>query len=300
MGRVKGKGTGNMITYLRRNKINDKKWNETLSKSAAPFIYAATYYLDIVCPKWEALILDDYRAIMPLTLFITDGRYCIKRPSFSQQFGIFSQDQISSDTIDQFFKAIPDHFKIESLHLNSENVPSQIPKNFTLSFGTNYELNLNKSFEELKKSFSENLNRNYKKAVKTKLHIIENLNEYTFLEFVMSYSKYSRYFEVLKKLIKVVVNQHHKGNLVGAADDAGHLYAVNFFLNEFNRVINLYPAASLRGRQCGANAFILLNEINKHAGTDKILDFEGGDKASIARFYGSFGAEKKTYYCLSR
>ena len=56
-----------MIQYLKHNEIDKKKWNDCIDHSVNNLIYSYSWYLDIVCPNWNALLEDDYTSIMPLT-----------------------------------------------------------------------------------------------------------------------------------------------------------------------------------------------------------------------------------------
>ena len=55
-----------MINYKRHKEIDFKKWDNCIESAINRNIYATTWYLDLVCKNWDALILNDYEAVMPL------------------------------------------------------------------------------------------------------------------------------------------------------------------------------------------------------------------------------------------
>lgn len=57
-----------MIKHHRAHEIDRERWDECIRKSFNGIIYAYSWYLDIVCPSWEALIEGDYKIVMPLSI----------------------------------------------------------------------------------------------------------------------------------------------------------------------------------------------------------------------------------------
>jgi len=52
-----------MIQYLEHEAIDKKKWDDCINNSMADRIYALSWYLDSLCPQWEALVVDEYEAV---------------------------------------------------------------------------------------------------------------------------------------------------------------------------------------------------------------------------------------------
>ena len=84
-----------MIQHLKHDQIDKWKWDETIKHSFNGTIYAYSWYLDIVCPGWEALIKNDHEYVMPLTAGKKYGVDYIYPPFFSQQLGIFSNSKLN-------------------------------------------------------------------------------------------------------------------------------------------------------------------------------------------------------------
>ncbi|MBK7430609.1 MAG: hypothetical protein IPI62_06680 [Bacteroidetes bacterium] len=79
-----------MIKHLRHTEINKSKWDNTIKLSPEGIVYAASWYLDIVSPGWEALMDDDYKFIFPLCTRSKFGFSYLYQPHFTQQGGLFS------------------------------------------------------------------------------------------------------------------------------------------------------------------------------------------------------------------
>ena len=55
-----------MIQYIAYNNLDYEKWDKCIIGSVNGSVYAKSWYLDIVCEQWDALVLNDYEAVMPL------------------------------------------------------------------------------------------------------------------------------------------------------------------------------------------------------------------------------------------
>ena len=55
-----------MIIYLQNHEIDYDRWDSCVSSSDNRLIYAFSWYLDLVCRDWDALVYNDYQAVFPL------------------------------------------------------------------------------------------------------------------------------------------------------------------------------------------------------------------------------------------
>ncbi|MCK4361546.1 MAG: hypothetical protein KAV70_07350, partial [Bacteroidales bacterium] len=81
-----------MIKHLTYQQINKSKWDECIKKSFNGIIYGYSWYLDIVCKHWEALVENDYERVFPLTTGKKFGINYLYQPFFTQQLGVFSKN----------------------------------------------------------------------------------------------------------------------------------------------------------------------------------------------------------------
>ena len=110
-----------MIRFVPNDKIDKQKWDSAIDNSTSPYFYAKSWYLDKVSPRWNALIEDDYRKLMPLPVKQKWGFKYICQPILTQQLGIFSADQITQKDISHFLKSIPLSIPYTRIFLNSSN-----------------------------------------------------------------------------------------------------------------------------------------------------------------------------------
>ena len=81
-----------MITYIKRKDLEVEKYDACIENSLQSRVYAFSWYLDIVADNWDVLVLDDYKAVMPIPwkkkYFI---RY-VHPPLWLLELGVFSLD----------------------------------------------------------------------------------------------------------------------------------------------------------------------------------------------------------------
>src|SRR5438046_2470095 len=98
------------IRYLVRRAVDDVKWNACIDNAANSLIYGYTFYLDEMCSNWDALVLDDYDAVMPLPWRRKWGLYYLYHPFAIAQLGLFGSE-LSPELLHGFLKNIPTKFR---------------------------------------------------------------------------------------------------------------------------------------------------------------------------------------------
>ena len=95
------------ILHLRHKQIDRIKWDATIAQSLCDLPYAYSWYLDVVCPMWEALATEDYAFVMPLPLKKKWGISYLIHPIWVQQLGVFSAQEVTSEIFIAFRCRIP-------------------------------------------------------------------------------------------------------------------------------------------------------------------------------------------------
>src|SRR6185503_17084071 len=152
---------GHQIKYLQQKEIDREKWDACIHEAPNGLIYAYSFYLDHMAKHWDALVVNDYEAVMPLTWNKKYGFSYLYQPAFTAQLGVFGKnldERLSDDVI----KLIKTKFKLIEISMNRGNTFSS-PAPF-LNRSYNYILNLNKTYDELNRSYRENHKRNIAKA----------------------------------------------------------------------------------------------------------------------------------------
>ncbi|MGB0882820.1 MAG: GNAT family N-acetyltransferase [Vicingaceae bacterium] len=283
------------LKYITYQNIDKVKWDNCVTNATNHLIYAESWYLDIVCPeKWNALVLNDYEAVMPLPLKSKMGLSYVQQPIWTQQLGLFSKAEITPDLIENFLKAIPKKMAMVSLNINENNFID----GFDLAPKTNLILELNNTYEELKTNFSSNTKRNSNKAAKADLTTELNSTDVTgFINFFKTYiqNPISDYhYNTLQNLVEYSVN-NDKG-FIALVKQNDEIIAASFILKANNRLIYRTGTSNPKGKEVKA-MFLLVNElIQQYANTNYQLDFEGSELEGVARFYKGFGAKNTPYY----
>ncbi|MEI6764780.1 MAG: hypothetical protein WCM76_04005 [Bacteroidota bacterium] len=287
-----------MIRYIEHSALDKRKWDCCIENAAMSPAYALSWYLDIACEQWDALVEDDYSAVMPLPWRKKGGIKYIYPPYFIQQLGIFSTATVGSAKTAAFLNAIPESFKYAEINLNSTNAVSELTLSYTRR--TNTELQLNTPFEKIKSGYSDNLKRNLRKAVTSG----NDLTDAVIPEALVTLFKHNKGAElnkfseqdyaVLTHLMKESIKRG-AGFITGVCDDKNTLIAGAFFIQTGQRIIFLFSGAGAEAKENAAIPQLLNNQIAAYADRQMLLDFEGSDNKNLARFYKSFGSEE-TYY----
>ena len=104
-----------LIEYKKHSEIDRQRWDACIEGSVNRLPYALSWWLDTVCPDWDALVEDDYRAVMPLTRDRKFGFDYLYQPYFTQQLGVFSSLRpVMPEWSSQFLDAIPDKLPVYS------------------------------------------------------------------------------------------------------------------------------------------------------------------------------------------
>src|SRR6187402_2816093 len=97
------------IQYLVNKQIDKTKWDKCITEASNGLIYPYSFYLDTMAKHWDALVLNDYGAVMPLTWNKKYGFYYLYQPAFTASLGVFGKN-LNKELIDDFIKNIPPKF----------------------------------------------------------------------------------------------------------------------------------------------------------------------------------------------
>jgi hypothetical protein len=291
-----------LIQYLKHEEIDQVNWDRCLEQCPNGLVYGFSWYLNIVSPGWEALVLGDYEAIMPLTWNRKFYVHYLRQPFFTQQLGVFCKTNLSQELLADFLLAIPSKFRFVEIHLNSSNKLSD--DHLLVSKRKNFVLDLNRPYPKIQKGYNSQAKRNLKEAKKAGIE----LGKVTYSEVVAFYKKHKAHstlgvkesdYQMLLQILEKA-EDNHKLFCRGVFDVSGELLAAGAFLEHQNRVIFLLGNGSSKGRDLGAMTYMMEGIIQQFVTTEKVLDFEGSEIDGIARFFKSFGAEKTPYYKYKR
>ncbi|CAN5426754.1 hypothetical protein BH09BAC5_BH09BAC5_02440 [soil metagenome] len=287
-----------MIKYHKSHEIDRERWDECIRKSFNGILYAYSWFLDVVCPQWEALIEDDYKSVMPLTAGKKMGFRYLFPPFFVQQLGVFSVNKLTAEDVLRFLNAVPSEFRYAEINLNTFN--KVVGSDFDFRPNLTHEVDLIESYDVLKKNYSDNAKRNLKKAEQQQLTITKTPSR----EEIITLFRKGRgenvkvlqepQYDIFRKLLQAL-DARGRLHTRGILNEAGVLIAGAFFTDSNGKVIFLFSGLSEEGREKGAMFLLVDNFISENAQKNLVLDFEGSNDAQLARFYRGFGAKECVY-----
>ncbi len=285
-----------MIRYIQHDRIDFEKWDNCIDNAINGIFYAWSGYLDMCADSWDALVEDDYRAVMPLPVRKKYGIRYVYQPFFIQQLGVFSTYSLSEDVTIRFLQAIPKSIRYAAYNMNTYN---RLPLGHKAisGRGITHELDLIAPYKQLYDAYSTNLIRNIKKAEKSGVYVTSHARPEDIISaFRQNSSRYrvnykERDYRILKHII---YSGMHKGLVTIKAAYGGNN---NFcggivFYKSHKKAVWLFSGATPEARQNGSMSLLVDDFIREHAGTELILDFEGSINPNLARFYRAFGSEE--------
>ena len=284
------------IQYRKRHEIDNDKWNLCIETAPNGLIYAYSFYLDGTADNWDALILNDYEAVMPLPWRKKIGFYYLYQPFFSAQLGVFGNN-INANLVENFLKAIPSKFKLWELSLNHQNIFRL--NSFRVFERVNFVLPLNHAYETLYTNYRESIKRNIKKSVQYGCHKKTDFD----IDDVIELSRQQKHiasddeFQKFKNLY-LLLKDKSASKTYGIFSDKNELIASCVFTFSHNRAYYILVGNHPNGRTLGASHALIDAFIKDHAGQNLTLDFEGSDIKNLAFFYSSFGAMEEKYAAI--
>lgn len=284
------------IRYLKREEIDIDRWNGCIDNAGNGLLYAYSFYLDAMCDNWDALVLNDYQAVMPLPwrkkFFI---RY-VYAPPFVQQLGLIGK----TTQIDyhKLMKLVTNKFSYGDILFNAGNF---IPQAFPIIKRTNYVLPLDQPYNQLASKFSADLKKNVTLSQKTKMEIVSGTDiEFTIKLFQNQYREKLTvitppHFERLLNACREL----QKRNLIFTRIIAGsenEVYAAGLFLKDKKRIYNILNSTTNAGRKTSANHYLLCSVLKEFSESDLLFDFEGSDLPGVKEFYLNFRPQYQPFF----
>lgn len=286
-----------MISYINRKRLDIEKYNFCIENSKQTRVYAYSWYLDVVADYWGVLVLDDYKAVMPIPWRRKFGIKYAYLPLWVLELGVFSI--IDTINIDDFKTVIIKKFKYAESYFNTDNNTNQT--NSFCSIRDVQVLNLDQNYTDILNNYRSDRKRDLKTAEKFYLtekwndnpEKLINLFKKNIGKKVKSIKK--KDYKKLEELLKVCIAKN-KGEIISIYDRADFLVASAFLLKHNKTVTILVSSTDFDNRQKGGNTFLIDKAISKFKDEFTYFNFGGSSIASIANYFTSFGAETRNYY----
>lgn len=292
-----------IIKYIPHKEINKQAWDNCVENAVNQIIYVYSWFLDVVSPNWDALVLGNYEAIMPLPQQKRFTLSYLAQPLFTQQLGVFYSELAHMNVTNDFLNAIPEKFKLIELNLNTYNIPAN--NLFQNKLNITCHLELNKPFIDIEKNYSAQIIRNIKKANKSNLAIDSEIKPQIIIDlFKNNRGKTIRKlknksYELLNTLCKSLENKQAITYL-GVKNKLGIYIAGAIFIKYNDIAIFLFSGANAEAKTCGAMSLLINDFIKNNANSKYLLDFEGSNDLNLTRFYMGFGSKQVNYYAIKK
>jgi hypothetical protein len=301
-----------MHTYLRNHEIDYAKWDDCVQASPQCLVYALSWYLDIVSPGWDAIVLKangGYSQVMPLTKLRRIGIAYLQQPVACQQLGVFSRNgPVHAEELAPFLSAVVMNFRYSiNYSLNTGNYPSPqfSPKGITLNPCLTHHLDLSVGYETIYQHYTQDRRMNLKRAQRANLRIVTGHDIEPLLGIFKKYTAHRIYggvaphtYQLLSRLF-VKLTEKGLATLWYTYGASGEPNAGCLFVEFKNTIIYLFNAATQEARRDNGRTLMIDAMLQKNAGRQGVFDFESPEETSIAQFYESFGAQAKPFYSLS-
>jgi hypothetical protein len=289
------------IQYLSSQDVDREKWDRCVAAAPNSLIYNSSIYLDMMADHWNAVVVGDYEAVMPLPW---RRRWFVKyhyHVPFIAQGGLTGTfDNGLSKTV---AKAILRKISYGDLVLNHGN--QALAKFMRAVPLVNLVLDLAVEFPHIFKMYHHNLDKNlrrasrfelvYKSDYNVKLPIALFRKEYGSRLKSVRPVDYERFTGLCLHLYQV-----NKAIVRKVTDEKGKPLATALLLRDHARLYNVINTVSPEGKRRSANHFLFDQLIREFAGQPLVLDFESTQQAGVRKFYEHYGAVSETYYWSSR
>jgi hypothetical protein len=278
----------NNITYLKREEIDNGRWDECIGTAPNGLIYSTSFFLDHTAPGWEALVYGEYEAVMPLTIGKKYGIRYLFQPPYLKQAGVIGPE-VTPVLVDAFLQAVPSKYKLIDIDLHESNQTVQFSA--YSSQRVNMLLDLQNNYSLVSEQYNRLARRMLKRAADENINIEVNGDIDRYMGFY-----HEHYQSVLKQpdniyqrmtaLFKDACVQG-KG-LCLAAYKEGELLGMYALLYDQRAVYSVLGGSSAKGKELGTFHLLTDYAIRHFAGSPRTFRFEGSDFPGIADFNKQF------------
>jgi hypothetical protein len=284
------------ISYVPYRHLDKVLWDKCIDQATNGLVYAYSFYLDAMAKHWDALVWNEYEAVMPLTYNKKYGIHYLYQPPFTAALGVFGKN-VTTELVQAFLQAVPKQFSYWDISLNHGNFFGV--EGFELYRRSNYILSLHQPYEVLYAAYRDNIKRNIKKSVQQGCTVQKDLPVQQVIALAKEQAnQFSRLTDSDFAHWEMIYQRLHgqqRAITYGIVSPQGALLASCAFFFSHGRAYYILVGNHPNGKTLGASHALIDAFIKDHANTPLLLDFEGSDIRNLAFFYGSFGATEEQY-----
>lgn len=281
------------LRLLHREDIDTAKWDACIRAADNGMIYAMSGYLNLMTDNWCGVVLDDYRAVMPVPFRRKWGINYVYQPAFVQQLGMIGH--YTPDELPPALKIVSAQFKYGNLPLNYLNDV------WETRMGKNFILHLDKPYDELYKNFTYQVRKTTKGDPDPALHFSGSTPA---KEIIQLYGQLygSRFAHVPDRSYRGLIRyaESHPDQIITRKVRLHHQFlSAILLLRDKKRLYLVVSVTTDEGRKLKVNRLLVTRLIREFANSGMILDFEGSDLPGVAEYYEGYGAIDQPYGCYN-
>lgn len=287
-----------MVKHLQHSDIDKSKWDECIATATNSLLYGFSFYLDAVAGKWNAIIVNDYEAVMPLVWrkkFLIPYLY---QPPFTQQLGLFYKHLQKQEVYSEIESLIFSQYRFAEIFLNFGNT-----NGFNRGYckqHINYVVDINLPYETIVAAYQPGFTKSLRRVVKFNLQYkksddieeaiklyrqlysgrVNHLSNYDYIAFINAcHTLQQRQMLVIRK----------------ACDENGNLLALSLLFKDSHRLYNIISCVTEKGRLQEVNYFLYDSIIREFCNKNLVFDLEGSDIKGVADFYSKMNPANQPY-----
>jgi hypothetical protein len=282
------------ISIIPHSSIDQKKWDKAILSSPFPLVFAQSFYLNATAPNWNALVIDNYKVVMPLTASKKLNISYLHQPPFTSQLGVYGE--ASKKELEEINEILKREYKFIEIELNADNkFKEHVKEKLT------HVIDLKKNF-----TYNENTKRNIARSKKAELEVKEVKSLEHCLKLASSRlvpwlrNNHKTGPKQLKFLLKLIENAYGNNSLkvFVTEDQSGNQLALGYFIfNRFHCVF-LKGFSFNKKDNTGSMHALLDHAIGYFKDKVELFDFGGGASAGLSTFYKGLGGKELKYQVL--
>ncbi len=289
------------LTYLTYKEIDRNKWDDCIKNSINGLIYAESAYLDSMSVNWDAIVLGDYEAVMPITWKKKLGIRYIYQPPFIQQGGIFFKSKLPVKTMRSFMDEALAKFKFAEFTINYLNLIDWKQADLQETLRNNFIRQLGSGYKNIYATYNSYIKQRLNRLKKFSLQYKHSTDHTGAVELYKElygnrmssltdkdYQQFGKLCKYYFKNNRVIIRHVYNS-------DGKELLASVLLLKDDKRIYNIISCILPNGKKLLANYFLYDQLIKEFAAENIILDFEGSDIPGVSYFYNKFSGNNQQY-----
>ncbi len=284
------------IKYIKGNEIDSIMWDRCISRSHNGNVFGYSWFLDSVCDTWDALVLGNYNAVMPV--FVKKNFFFsnILQPDFFLKTDVYQAKNFNIEVVNNFIQNIPANFR--SVEIKTEN-SNLIHPNYKVQEQRSFKLDLISSYKTIKESYSnyflEQLNISENKKTSYNTGILPNG-----LVLLSTFTKELNKKQADKlRLISAVSLRRKLGEIYGAFNSKNRLSAAVLFISSHYKTYIIFGVQTKEAKKNNVLFGLIDYYIKTHSEKALTLDFSGLTSAN-GDFLKGLGATEYPQYILKK